>query len=286
MFKITFSRDDLADLKMGHEWSKYSIKKIDGISGQGFDFATSQGISQMGKTVDSISVGSGTIDLIVDVNNFTNADLSRVREMFAPFKLVRVKIYDMWIDGYATSVPLFSYALKTATIAISMITPYPFWQNKNATIFYLGSTIGGFNFPVSYSTTHNFALYSDVLFANCYNNSDIDVNYALTATMRSGTASGFIVTNAETGEYLKILTPMTSDTTISVYWENNILRVYKNDSGIVSNIFSALDEGSALFKLEPGDNVLRADPASTEDTGDLAISIRFYNTKSGVVYDD
>ena len=268
---------------MGHSLSAYKLLKVSGIDGIEVDVTTSQGFDQIGVSVASMALEERMIGIVGRVDNFTPDQLRRISNMFLPLSMVRVYFEDKyWIDAVVTETPVFSYDLTSARFSVELLAPDPYWKHKNKSFYRLGGLTGGFNFPVSYNTPHNFALFPEILFANCKNNGNARVDFKATVTAFSGTADGFKLTNASNQKYLTVNEPITATDTIEVYRENGILRVTKTTGGITEDIFSSFDEESTLFHMDPGDNVIRAD--ATGGDAVLIATIEFYDCVAGVLY--
>lgn len=281
MFNVRFEKNGTS-LKMGHNQSPIKVQ-LSGIDSIPVDIATSQGFDQIGYSVDHMSVGSRDIGLIGRIVNFSPDTLGEINNMFLPMSTIRMHFEEKyWIDVVVKETPVFTYSGKVVNFAVSLLAPYPYWKAEKISYYKLGGTTGGFNFPVSYNVPHNFGLFSATLLLNCVNNGNTKVDFRAAVTVSSGTVDGFTLTNAQNQKYITINEPISSGEIVEIYRENNILRVTKNSAGVISDVFSALDENSTLFWMDVGDNVLRAE--ATSGVGIMVIAISFYDTVTGVRY--
>lgn len=270
-------------LKMGHRQSVYKITTLTGIDGIPVSVVTSQGFEQVGESVDSMSVGSRQIGLICRIDNFTGEQLQALNTAFLPMTTVRLYFEEKyWIDAVIKEAPVFTYSLRTVLFAVQLLAPYPYWKSVKEHYYKLGGSTGGFNFPVSYDTPHNFEQFNETLFLNCVNRGNTRVDYSAEIRCTSGQAANITLTNAGNQKFIAVKTTLTAADTVRIFRENNILRVTKETAGQTSDIFSALDEDSNLFFMDVGDNVIRADKESGD--GRLAVVIRFCDTVVGVRY--
>lgn len=270
-------------LKMGHLQSAYKITALTGIDGIPVSVVTSQGFEQIGESVDSMSVGSRPIGLIGRIDNFTGEQLQALNLAFLPMTTVRLYFEEKyWIDAVIKEAPVFSYNLQTVSFAVQLLAPYPYWKSVKEHYYSLGGSTGGFNFPVSYNTPHNFEQFNETLFLNCVNRGNTKVDYTAEIRCTSGQATNITLTNAGNQKFITVRTTVTSADIVRIFRENNILRVTKETAGQTTDIFSTLDEDSDLFFMDVGDNVIRADKESGD--GRLVVVIRFCDTVVGVRY--
>lgn len=278
--KIISGRNSLL---MGHAQSPYTIQSFDGLDGISVDVTMSQGFGQIGETLDNLTVQSRPMGIIGKIYNFKPSQLRELEYIFAPLSKVRIEFEEKyWIDAVVKNSPVFSYNLRAVSYAVQLVAPYPFWKTAEANYYKLGALTGGFNFPVNYSTPHNFAQVSDVLYMNCYNAGNTKVDYSAEIMCTSGEATNITLTNAQTQEFVRINTTVTAADTVRIFRENNVLQVTKTTNGIVKSIFADLDENSNLDYMQIGDNIIRADYES--GAAQLVVAISFYDTLTGVHY--
>ena len=273
---------------MGQELNKIGIEVLRIVSirdreDEILEAISSQGFEQVGESVDSMSVGSRQIGLIGRIDNFTGEQLQALNTAFLPMTTVRLYFEEKyWIDAVIKEAPVFTYSLRTVLFAVQLLAPYPYWKSVKEHYYKLGGSTGGFNFPVSYDTPHNFEQFNETLFLNCVNRGNTRVDYSAEIRCTSGQAANITITNAGNQKFIAVKTTLTAADTVRIFRENNILRVTKETAGQTSDIFSALDEDSNLFFMDVGDNVIRADKESGD--GRLAVVIRFCDTVVGVRY--
>lgn len=282
MFNVSFENLSGKTIKMGHLQSNITVY-LNGIDGIVATVNTSQGFGQVGQSVDSVVIGTRNINVSGKMFNFEKSTLNDICRIFSPGENVRIHFESKyWIDCVVTSSPVFSYSGVVASFAVSLVAPYPYWKSEHENSVRLGELSSGFNFPVSYSTPHNFGIYSDVISSNCINRGNAKTDYVAKITCYSKSMTGVQLVNLENNEYIKINEPITSGETIFVFRENNTLRITKQSGNTTTNVFSSLDENSNLFFLYPGDNPIRADSLGGE--GSPVVYISYYDVLTGVQY--
>lgn len=283
MYNLRFKDSNGNELLMGHQQSPYVIKELTGIDGIEVDVTTSQGFGQIGESVDNMSVGRRDIGIIGVIYNFMPAQQKALNYMFSPRTQVRLYFEERyWIDAVIKSAPAYAPYLKAVSFAVSLTAAYPYWKSVKSNYYKLGGTMGGFNFPVSYNTPHNFALFNENLLINCINNGNTEVDYIAEIQCESGSVTNITLTNAENQKFIRVNTTVTASDVVRIFRENNILRVTKTTNGIENDIFASLDEDSDLDFMEVGDNVIRADAESGD--GKPIVTVSFYDTVTGVYY--
>lgn len=283
MFDLCITTDRGTFLRLGHKKSAYKITKLSGVDGVTVSVNTSQGFEQVGKSVDSMTVGTRSIGIIGRIDNFTGEHLRALNTVFPPMSTIRLTFEDKyWINAVVKEAPVFTYNLRSASFAVQLLAPYPFWKSVKEHYYMLGGASGGFNFPVSYNVPHNFELYSEIPYLNCINSGNTKVDYSAEIRCMSDQISGITLTNVGNQKFITVNTSVTAADIVRIYRENNILRVTKETAGQTADIFSALDENSNLFYMDVGDNVIRASKKS--GAGRLIVAIRFSDTVTGVRY--
>ena len=202
-------------LKMGHRQSVYKITTLTGIDGIPVSVVTSQGFEQVGESVDSMSVGSRQIGLIGRIDNFTGEQLQALNTAFLPMTTVRLYFEEKyWIDAIIKEAPVFTYSLRTVLFAVQLLAPYPYWKSVKEHYYKLGGSTGGFNFPVSYDTPHNFEQFNETLFLNCVNRGNTRVDYSAEIRCTSGQAANITLTNAGNQKFIAVKTTLTAADTV------------------------------------------------------------------------
>ena len=99
-----------------------------------------------------------------------------------------------------------------------------------------------------------------------------------------GTSVNPLIVNLDTQEYLKLNGTLTTGDVANIYRDsNNILRVELLTGGKSVDILSWVDDGSSLFQLNPGDNIIAFD----DDDGGSSLTVKFTFSPAVVaVYED
>lgn len=139
-----------------------------------------------------------------------------------------------------------------------------------------------FRLPINYSKPHRFGSKSAERFVNVWNSGDVKIPFRM--VMRSeGVSTNPTVTNLNTFAFLKFNGTIYPGEYITVYRDNsNALRAELTQGDAVTDIIDWLDDDSALFELDPGDNLISY---SDEQNGaGLLVSFSF-NPAQAVLYE-
>jgi hypothetical protein len=99
----------------------------------------------------------------------------------------------------------------------------------------------------------------------------------------NGNCSNVRVTNLKTLAFLKINGELDPGDQVAVYRDaDNAVRAELARDGITSDIIARVDDGSTLFDLEAGENLL----AATDDNGGNNLSVQFtFHPAKAVLYE-
>ena len=140
-----------------------------------------------------------------------------VNTAFLPMTTVRLYFEaKYWIDAVIKEAPVFTYSLRTVLFAVQLLAPYPYWKSVKEHYYKLGGSTGGFNFPVSYDTPHNFEQFNETLFLNCVNRGNTRVDYSAEIRCTSGQAANITLTNAGNQKFIAVKTTLTAADTVRI----------------------------------------------------------------------
>ena len=256
----------------------YLINKPKGIDTINISLSQSQGINQVGCTVQTATVQARPVvisGIIVgnDVEARKNALVAAVRPDI-PGKLYAD---DYFLDVWVTDTPTVSAGKKCAQFQFSISAAYPYWQKENKTRKTLSGVENLFKFPWNISKTYQFGRKMVTQFVNIVNNGQLPVPFTVTFTAED-TVKNPKILNMQTGEYLLINKQMAPLEKVVVEITHEKTYVTSSVSG---DIRWAFDLDSTLFRLAVGDNLLKAEAKSGLEN--LEVQIDFAPEMSGVV---
>lgn len=253
---------------------------IDSLTGHNMNVAFSQGFNQIGETVEGISVGSNIFEIKGKLLNEIATQKKKMLSVFAPFesgKLIFENKY--FLDCVVYKTPIIAVGEKSPEFEMVLCAPYPFWQKMTFNSFTIGSYTPMFSFPVNYSEPHIFGIENPSAFINAYNDGQIDAYYRLEFRTKTRTINPSII-NVNTQEFLKIDITINQGEKIIIHRNGGRLLVEKESNGIMTDVFSSLDEDSDLLFMHVGDNIIRA--SADEGEEQLITTIIFNSAVVGV----
>lgn len=281
MYEVIFENDNGKTFTFGPSGSNWFGMDI----GTGVDvtLGKSQGFAQIGQTVETQSVGGRPIsvngqffgNVVTGKNNLRNvcAPLSSGRLIFQGTHFIRV---------YVKAAPSFSAVKNNGLFKMQFYAPFPFFSAFSESYYAIGGIVSGFRFPVNYGKPHHFGKRSAERYVNVINPGDVRIPYRL--VLRStGISSNPILTNIQTFAFLKINGTIKIGQYLTVYRdESNVLRAELTDGNTVTDVITWIDDESALFELESGDNLITAN----DDQGGAAlVASMSFHPAVGVLYE-
>lgn len=257
-----------------------NIFDIDGLTGHDMNVAFSQGFNQIGGTVERISVGSHIFEIKGKLLNQIVTQKEKMLSVFAPFESGKLVFEDKYfLDCVVYKTPIIAVGEKNPKFEMVLCAPYPFWQKITANNLIVGSYEPAFSFPVNYGEPHVFGIKNPNAFINAYNDGQIDTYYRLEFRTQTTTVNPSII-NVNTQEFLKLNTTIYQGEKFVIYRNSGRLLVEKENDGIITDVFSLLDEDSDLLFMHVGDNIIRAFADEGEDQ--LITTITFNSAVVGV----
>ena len=282
MYSAIFEADNGQKYVFGKDGE--TVFDMDLGSGISVDIGTSQGFSQVGETVESMTVGGRTITVRGTVFGNVQSRKKMMRKVFAPFVWGKLTFEGThYIRVCVKDTPTFSPVKDDGRFTMLLYAPFPFLYSVDDAHYNIGGIAPAFSFPINYSTPHKFGERGTEKYTNVYNNGDIAVPFAVYMET-FGTSVNPLIVNLDTQEYLKLNGTLTTGDVANIYRDsNNILRAELTADGETVDILSWVDDGSTLFQLNPGDNIIAFD----DDNGGSSLTVKFTFSPAVVaVYED
>lgn len=282
MYKVIFEADNGQKYVFGADGE--TVFDMDLGNGVSVDIGTSQGSSQVGETVESMTVGGRQINVRGYIFRNVQSRKKMMRKVFAPFVCGKL-IFDgkHYIRVCVKDTPTFSPVRDDGRFTMLLYAPFPFFYSVDGSHYNIGEILPAFSFPVNYAIPHKFGERGTEKYTNVYNSGDIAVPFNVYMET-FGTSVNPLIVNINTKEYLKLNGTLTAGDVANIYRDsNNILRVELSTDGELVDILSWVDDGSSLFQLNPGDNIIAFD----DDGGGSSLTVKFTFSPAVVaVYED
>lgn len=217
------------------------------------------------------------IDIIRDVGR-ARMDLYRYIVSGAYIKIYyKTDVLDVWISGYVEAIECDPYTLGQF-MQVSIICPFPFWQDLKETYTDAGNITNMLEFPWSAPET---GVELSSVDANAYtvvmNSGHVEsgMRLVLRATVRSLQPR---IYNLKTGEWIGFLVDMFPGDILTVDTTQGQKSVYLESGGVITNYINTVMTGSTWLQLAPGENEI----SYTVDEGDVHLGIFHMNKYQGV----
>lgn len=281
MYSVLFEADNGRKYLFGEGGS--TVFDMDLGAGVSVGIGTSQGFSQIGESVESQTVSGKPITVKGVVYGDIPGRKKAMRNALAPFTSGRLVFNsEYYIQVYVKESPTFSVIKGDGRFTMQFYAPFPFFYTMDEKAVYIGAVVPGFRFPVNYSQPHRFGTRAAARYKNIVNDGDVKVPFGL-SIHSSGECANVTVTNLSTLAYLKLNGTLNAGESIRIYREDDgVLRAELTTDEGTSDAISWIDEGSTLFELDVGDNLISA----TDDSGGASLTASFlYREAVAAVYE-
>lgn len=270
MFNVVYEGDNGKRYAFGKPGNTYFGMDVG--NGMEVQLGTSQGFRQIGETVESQTVGGRPIKITGQVFGDIPGRKAALRNVFAPLSSGRLVFQNAYyIRVYVKNAPTFSAVKNNGLFTMQLYAPYPFFRSMDEKTAYVGIVSPQFRFPVNYSMPHRFGSKSAARYTNIVNNGDTKVPFGVYLSS-DGTCANITVTNMRTLAYLKINGTLSAGESLRIYRDDDgVLKAEFVSGGVTSDAISMIDEGSTLFELDVGDNLISA----SDDTDGANLTAMF-----------
>ena len=271
-----------ATLHLG--WDYDIPYNIDPLNGVDVNLQLSQGVHQVGQTVEGQTVAGVYREVTADFWGANgNADAERFLQTLTYQTSGVLYFGDKWFARFVVSKTPYTVQIHGfPRLNMMLFCPKPFWYSLTAASYTLGGYSAAFSFPVNYSEPHQFGVRNSIAMVNVRNAGALPVPF--TATLRATGAQVINprITNIITGQSIGFLTTLTPGQTLEIYrTTTDQLAVKRTEGQAEENAFSLMDEDSDLVELAPGDNLLKMDADTGADA--LQATVSFYPMYSGIL---
>lgn len=249
------------------------------LSGIDVNVSSSQSFQQIGETVESVSVMGITREISGVIIKNDNYIANKILDTFTPFEKGRIYISNYYCDFQVKKTPLI-LKNKTGKITFNVLLyfPYPFWSEITPSEYFLGELTPLFSFPVIYNS-HKFGSVREVALTNIYNKGNVPKAMAIQFGSNSITKN-FGLRNIKNNKFIAISETLSQGEIVEVMQIDGKLSVKFIGSEGEINIINKLAEGSTLFELEVGDNILL--PYAEEGVSGMSVYIKINPAYSGI----
>lgn len=247
----------------------YLISKPTGIDTLSVSVNESYGINQVGTSVSSEHVESRPVTITGRVVG--DSQEQRKKRLLDVIRPGAGRLYcdDYYLDVRTTETPTVGPDRSHAQFQVSFLAPHPYWCRENKETGTLMGVEKLFKFPWNISKPYQFGRMQQKKFVNIRNQGQADIPFTV-AIIAMNAVSVPVIQNIVDGKFLRINKNMVAGERIVI--EITHSRTYVTSS-VDGDCRGALDIESSLFRLAPGDNLLK--PTATSGLENLQMEITF-----------
>lgn len=243
------------------------LSKPAGIDTLTVNVAQSQGIGQVGASVDSVNIQPRAVTVGGRIYGDSGNRKEKLLSVVRPDLSGRLYADGYYIDCRPTATPTIGADKSFAPFQFALLAPYPYWKKDASTTTVLSGQLYKFKFPWNISRAWRFAESMETVFINVPNNGQVPVPFTATFAAK-GEVVNPKITNAITGEYLllkKTLQP--GERVVVAIGHEGTTAI----STIDGDVRGALDLYNTLSRLAVGENLLK--PEAESGGSQMEISI-------------
>ena len=283
--KIENSNGDLLTLT-GQE-AVFQVINIAGLNPPAAQINTTTIVGLDGAVFNSSKLQTRNLVLTIKING--DVETNRLL-LYSYFKTKdKCKFYytnnslDVSIEGYVESVEcdLFTNSEKAQ---ISILCPYPYFKSLSEILTDSSNVTPQFVFPFSINIGEPVVISTldDIEGIAVFNSSESETGVIVEIDVKDSVSS-IEIKNTSTGDDLKLVYSFLSGDKIIINTNKGQKSINLIRGGTISNLFSALQQGSVFFQLTVGTNnfeYLVSGSAANND--DVSILFRYYSIYRGV----
>jgi phage-related protein len=263
----------------------YQVIDITGLNPPKAQINTSTIVGLDGAVFNSSKLETRNLVLTVKINGDIESNRQQLYNYFRTKSWCKFYFtnnnLDVSIEGYVESVECDLFT-NNETAQISIICPYPYFKSLAETLQKLSHTNALFTFPFTINL-NNPVVISEYTTGgiNVFNSSESDTGAMIEIDI-SNSVSSIEIKNTNTGDDFVLNYAFQSGDKVIINTNKGQKSITLVRSGRVSNLFSALKQGSVFFQLQAGSNMFEylADGEASSD--DIRVLFRYYNVYRGV----
>lgn len=253
--KVENTRNNILTLTQNED--NFQVLKITGLNPPKAQINTTKMATLDGKKFNSSTLNERNIVITVKLNGDIEKNRIRLYSFFRPKEWC--KFYyknnsrNVFIEAYTENVECDLFT-NNEVMQISLLCPEPYFKDIQEIIDDISKILSKFEFPFSIDEEGiEFSTLDTSKITNVHNSSEMDIGVIIDIDIYSHIEK-LLIKNTSTGETLTLNYQFQSNdkVTINTNKGHKSIKLVRNAETI--NIFSAIEKGSAFFRLNIGDN--------------------------------
>ena len=256
MFTLKIDNHRGSVTELTHNRGRYAVVGIDGLTRPPTNINTAVAGGIDGAFFNSARVERRNLVISIILRGDIEANRQALYSIF-PLKSVCTIYFEnknrsVKIDGYVETLEADLFSMQERA-QVSIICPRPYFEDANAIIDELSTTVKLFQFPFSISEPISFAEIYDEPHAFLTNVGDAETGFELTADIQAD-INTLTITNLTTGAYLTVNYAMQEGDTLTLSTVQGRLNVHLTRGDETIQLLNYIGEDSSWIKLVSGLN--------------------------------
>lgn len=272
----------------------FVITDAKGLTDNAITMASSQGVSQVGTSLQGQSVQAKQIIITGTIVGNATHNRQVMLNTIAPLAELEL-VFDNWIKvkAYPQETPVIERKKYNPNFQFTVYCPYPYWRTLDQVMTDVAGLEPLFHFPINYYNTyfenpkiHMFGRRIQQFFVNVRNEGNVPSPFDVIFIAKTALSNPRITLVEEpiSTKYILIEKDMVAGEIITVEMSGDTIECNSRVGDVTTDIFAYLSIDSTYFELSVGDNLIRYD--ATINREGLEVRINRYHAYAGAFGDD
>lgn len=286
MFTAKIENSSGQSLTLSQNEQDYQIISITGLNPPKANINMTAIAGMDGSKFNSSKINTRNIVITLKLNGDVEANRLALYQMFRVKEpctfYYQTESRNVFINGYVETVEVNLFS-RSELMQISIICPYPYFKSMATIVADISDRAAAFVFPFSINIGEPipFSVYVENRETGVVNDSESETGVTVQIDVLDS-VNKIQIKNTNTQEAITLQYSFQEGDKITINTQKGSKSVQLTREGEISNIFSALQQGSVFFQLHPGVNPFTylVDNGTNDD--DVFITFNYSNSYRGV----
>lgn len=286
MFTAKIENASGQSLTLSQNEQDYQIISITGLNPAPAQINTTEIAGLDGAKFNSSKLNTRNIVITLKLNGDVEANRLALYQMFRTKEqctfYYQTESRNVFIQGYVETVEVDLFS-QSELMQISIICPYPYFKSMATIVADISDRAAAFVFPFSINIGEPipFSIYVENRETGVVNDSESETGVMIQIDVLDS-VNNIQIKNTNTEEAITLQYAFLEGDKITINTQKGSKSVQLTREGVISNIFSSLQQGSVFFQLQPGVNPFTylVDNGANDD--DVFITFNYSNSYRGV----